>query len=141
MEVRAYLESLAYKSLHSIITRSQLAHLRRILRDMNSKKLASSSEMSEYVELHLSFHLALIEYAGNPLLMRLFRQLNFRSSNMLYFTMDEAVLRKTQAEHEQILDCLARHDPAGEDFMRGHILQSMEEHLKIWDDGRLPCSS
>jgi GntR family transcriptional regulator, rspAB operon transcriptional repressor len=134
MQVRAYLESLAYRILHPKITKTGLAALERMVRQMDRQRTAAGSDKARLVELHIAFHLKMVELAGNPLLLRLYRQLNFRRSIMLYFEMDDLVFSRVQREHRRILDALAQRDPEGEILVRESIIQSMERHVAMWDE-------
>ena len=137
MEVRAYLESLAFRTLYSRATRRELTILRRMVREMDRKEVSTRGDMTRFGELHIAFHVKFVELTDNPLLIRLYQQLNFRMSIMLYFEMDSAVRRRVQQEHRRIMDYLEARDPAGEAYIRDVIFQSMQRHLAVWDENAL----
>ena len=132
MHVRAYLESLAYRILHTRVTKSGLATLERKVRQMDELRAENGCVTERFVEIHISFHLKMVELAGNPLLLRLYKQLNFRTSIMLYFDMDDVTFNRMQNEHRQILEDLRRGDPEGETFVREIVIQSMQRNLATW---------
>ena len=126
IQVRAYLESLAYRLALAAITPRQLRGMESIKREMDSIAAGYPIDMAKFAALHYDFHLQLIRVSGNDLLAKHYERLNLRSSHMFYQFMDSETAGMTQDEHEQILDGLRRRDPAGEEFMRRHLWHKME---------------
>ncbi len=129
MEVRAYLESLAFRLALPRVTAGRLRKMETCKRAMDAVVSMFPIDMVRFATMHYKFHLELIRISGSQLLGRLYARLNLRSSHMFYQFMDSDMALVTEDEHERILEFLRTGDPTGEEFMRRHLWNKME---RMW---------
>jgi len=89
----------------------------------------SPIDMMRFAAEHYDFHLQIVRVAGNDLLERLFERLNLRSSHMFYHLMTHDSGLMTQNEHKHIVKYLRNGDPAGEEFMKMHLLNKIKRFI------------
>ncbi len=114
-EIRATLEQMAGRKLALSITREQLAALRALVARMH--EAADRGDLEGYHEANLSFHDALVEYAGNPKLLQIYRRLVNELSLFRRHTLAQPHrLPSSMLEHEEILRLIeaGRSDAAGQ---------------------------
>jgi DNA-binding GntR family transcriptional regulator len=102
-------------------TRDQVAALERLLRE--SARLIDQRHRGAFMAVDRAFHQAVAEAAGNRILVDAQRPLHERSVVIWHvrrFVADG--LRRTQQEHEQVLDAIRRKDPhAARRAMQAHL--------------------
>lgn len=124
IEVRAYLEGLAYRlcienntSLTALIERLKTLYdaMHTCLSTLNIET------MQDYTTYHYQFHEAIIEASQNPLLIKIFGELHLadRPSFLKKMTLEDIVI--TEKEHLDIITYLENRDPLGEQFMISHL--------------------
>ena len=121
LQVRAYLESLAFRLCLHHITDREVSAIRRVSEKMDALTAAGPPDMMKYALLHYQLHHALIRGSRNHLLKQIFERLNFRYSHVFFRGMSEDRAAFTQREHARIVDYLERRDPAGIEFMERHL--------------------
>ncbi|MFJ4286900.1 GntR family transcriptional regulator [Paenarthrobacter nicotinovorans] len=123
-EIRAALEGLAAKSAAERITEDQIRDLFRIGAHRRGDGLAGRESI---VERNDAFHEAIMQASGNHRLAELHRTssehvFNYRIAGL--YTDDEVEV--ALQEHSQILDAIARRDPASaRDLAEAHVLGSL----------------
>lgn len=119
--IRAALEPLGARLAALAITDEQIARLRAL----NDEMVAHQDDREHYGVLNREFHFAIYEAAASPILLAMMR--------MLWQAMPEGpkVTRphaESAAQHQQLIDALAMHDPErAAEITRIHILGT--EHL------------
>ncbi len=121
LEVRAYIEGLAYRLAVERADEAGIASLAELCLAMDGAVAAIPMDMQRYADLHYRFHHLLVELAGNALLVRMFERLNLRASHMFIRTMNVEGSARTQEEHHRILRDLSRRDRKGEKFVVDHL--------------------
>lgn len=121
LEVRAYLEGLAYRLDLEKATDADLSAMEKLVGRMDRAIEASPIDMQGYADMHYKFHHMLVSIAGNELLLRTFEGLNLRSSHMFLRSMNAESAARTQEEHHRIVNDLRARDPKGEKFAIGHL--------------------
>jgi GntR family transcriptional regulator, rspAB operon transcriptional repressor len=122
MQVRAYLEALAFHLCLSKMTDREISQLEKIKQRMDALIKTEPINMMRYAENHYAFHLHIVKSARNDLLLTNFERLNLKSSYLFYQVMDREVGEHSQDEHEQIVRFLKSREPKGIQFMRDHML-------------------
>lgn len=107
LDIRAALECHAARKAARLIEAPQIAEMETICARMEA---LSPKEFERRAALNRAFHSALIAASGNRPLSRLVDGYYeyFEVAQPLF---DRAQIEKTQREHREILDALARHDP------------------------------
>ena len=101
-EIRACLDQMAGRKLAASIRPEQLAALRAIVARMHAA--ADRGDVEGYHEANLGFHDALVEYAGNPKLLQIYRRLVNELSLFRRHTLAQPHrLPDSTLEHEEIL--------------------------------------
>jgi DNA-binding GntR family transcriptional regulator len=121
LEVRAYLEGLAYRLALGSASEDAIAELASIVDAMDLVIARAPIDMQRYAELHYSLHYSLVKLAGNELLVQMFGRLNLRASHMFLRSMNAAMAAMTQEEHHRIIRQLRERDPKGERFVIEHL--------------------
>lgn len=121
LEVRAYIEGLAFRLALERATDADIAGLDALVVSMDRVIAATPIDMQRYAELHFQFHHRLATVGGNELLGRMFEGLNLRSSHMFLRSMNAESAARTQEEHHHIVDLLRRRERKGEKFVIEHL--------------------
>ncbi|MEI6873682.1 MAG: GntR family transcriptional regulator [Spirochaetota bacterium] len=121
MEVRAYLEALAFRLAAERAKPDALAEIAGIVSAMDATVATTPIDMQRYADLHYSFHFSIIELADNELLVKMFERLNLKASHMFLRSMNAEAAAQTQEEHHRILRQLSQHDAKGEKFVIEHL--------------------
>ena len=101
-EIRAALEQMAGRKLAERILPDQLASLRALVTKMHDA--ADAADIEGYHAANLAFHDALVEYAGNPKLLQIYRRLVNELSLYRRHTLAQPHRLPTSTrEHEEIL--------------------------------------
>jgi phosphonate utilization transcriptional regulator len=101
-EIRATLDQMAGRKLAASIRPEQLAALRALVARMRAA--AETGDVEGYHEANLAFHDALVEYAGNPKLLQIYRRLVNELSLFRRHTLAQPHrLPSSTLEHEEIL--------------------------------------
>jgi phosphonate utilization transcriptional regulator len=101
-EIRATLDQMAGRKLATSIRPEQLASLRTIVSRMHAA--ADRGDVEGYHQANLGFHDALVEYAGNPKLLQIYRRLVNELSLFRRHTLAQPHrLPDSTLEHEEIL--------------------------------------
>ncbi|HEX2540254.1 MAG TPA: phosphonate utilization associated transcriptional regulator [Caldimonas sp.] len=104
-EIRATLDQMAGRKLAVSIRREQLAALRALVARMRAA--AETGDVEGYHEANLAFHDALVEYAGNPKLLQIYRRLVNELSLFRRHTLAQPHrLPSSTLEHEEILSLI-----------------------------------
>ncbi len=121
LEVRAYLEGLAFRLAVERADEGRIDALEGLVRSMDEAIARTPIDMALYAELHYRFHHGLVQAAGNELLATMFERLNLRTSHMFLRSMNAESAARTQEEHYRILRQLRARDPKGEKFVVDHL--------------------
>ncbi len=121
LEVRAYLEGLAFRLDLEKAGDADIKALERLVERMDRAVESDPIDMQGYADIHYQFHHLLVSIAGNELLLRTFEGLNLRSSHMFLRSMNAESAARTQEEHHRIVNDLRARDPKGEKFAIGHL--------------------
>jgi DNA-binding GntR family transcriptional regulator len=121
LEVRAYLEGLAFRLALERATEGDILALEGLVAEMDAVVGAQPVDMQRYAELHYDFHAGIVRLAGNELLSRMFEGLNLRTSHMFLRSMNAESAARTQEEHHRIARQLGERDPKGEKFVIDHL--------------------
>ncbi|MCX2728154.1 FadR/GntR family transcriptional regulator [Thermomicrobium sp. 4228-Ro] len=127
LELRKILELAAAELAAQRRTPEQLAQLSEILERMR----AALSDPSNYVNLDIAFHEAIMDAAGNRLLREARRPLSeVLFSSWLMTTRSAERLARTHEGHEEIYAAIAAGDPvAAREAMRRHI-EHFEDNIR-----------
>ena len=117
LQVRAYLESLAFRLAIRGISTREVNRIERLKGEMDTTIRAHPIDTMKYAALHYDFHHAIVKASKNDLLLRTFERLNLRYSHVFYRGMDDSAAHVTQDEHAVILRYLKDRNPEGTDFM------------------------
>lgn len=126
MQVRAYLEALAFHLCIHKITERELKQLEKIKKDMDLLVEVIPINMMKYAKLHYKFHHHIIRSSKNDLLLNNFERLNLKTSYLFYQVMDESTGRISQDEHQLIITYLKDRDERGINYMKEHMFQKLE---------------
>lgn len=121
LEVRAYLEGLAFRLAVDRADEAKVAELESIMGEMDEAVASSPIDMARYAELHYRFHRGIVMLAGSDLLALSFERLNLRATHMFLRNMNAESAARTQDEHRRILRHLEERDPRGEKFVIDHL--------------------
>jgi DNA-binding GntR family transcriptional regulator len=121
LEVRAYIEGLAFRLATEVAPAEAIESLLPLLQEMDRIAISGHEGMQRYAELHYQFHFAIVRMSGNGLLATMFERLNLRSSHMFLRSMTPQDAKRTQDEHYRIFESLRVRDAKGEKFMIGHL--------------------
>ncbi len=126
LQVRAYLESLAFRlAIRGISTRA-VNRIERLKREMDLTISTHPIDMMKYAALHYDFHQAIVKASNNELLLHTFERLNLRYSHVFYRGIDDRAAHETQDEHAVILRFLKGRNPEGIDFMVTHLFNRLK---------------
>jgi len=126
VEVRAYLEALAFHLCLNTMTESEYRRLEKIKQEMDNLVEQNPIDIMRFARIHYNFHHVIIKASRNGLLLRYFERLNLKSSYLFYERMDEKTGRITEQEHGKILVYLKNRDLRGIDYMRDHLLRKYD---------------
>jgi DNA-binding GntR family transcriptional regulator len=120
-EIRGLLEIPVVSSLAGKLSASQLASLHALA--LSIVDAARDSNLPAYLEADTEFHIALLGFAGNPMLVEMVTDLRNRTR---LFGLDTLVhsgrLIESAAEHVELVELLRKHDPQPVDsLMRAHL--------------------
>jgi DNA-binding GntR family transcriptional regulator len=127
-QVRAFIETqcLIHHTLH---TRKILKELDSMVRDMNP--LVQRKEIKRYRKANAAFHHRIVSAVGNKKLYELYQDNDRMISWFRAITLYIPRLKKSQEEHEQIMEMCRRGDLAGiETAVYSHQVQALELLLK-----------
>lgn len=111
-EIRASLDQMAGRKLAASIRPEQLASLRALVARMHGA--ADAGDVEGYHKANLAFHDALVEYAGNPKLLQIYRRLVNELSLFRRHTLAQPHrLPSSTLEHEEILRLIESGDADG----------------------------
>lgn len=119
IEVRAYLESLAFRL--AVEREADPAPMAELADRMDAAVSSAPVDMAAYAESHYAFHREFVSLSGNALLIQSFERLNLKSSHLFLQSMNRESARKTQDEHRRIIDLIAARDRKGEKFVQDHL--------------------
>ncbi len=138
LEARAGLEGLAARHAALNLDDSQVEELRGIIAEM--RELRERGDLLGVSDANARLHTRILELSGHGTARRLSRTL---SSQLVRFQYRTVLLpgrpERSYAEHTQIVEAIAAHDPdAAEEAMRSH-LSHVAEALRSDDDGAAPA--
>lgn len=126
VEVRAYLEALAFQLCLQTMTEYEYRKLEKIKLEMDKLVGEVPMDIMRFAQVHYNFHHLIIKASRNELLLRYFERLNLKSSYLFYERMDERTANVTELEHEIILQYLREKNPMGIEFMKNHLLKKYD---------------
>lgn len=126
LQVRSYLESLAFRLAIERATDEQLGQAAKLKAAMDIELAGSELDAKRLGELHLEFHQCIVDLSGNEVLISSYKRLNLRASQMFREVNDRTGLSHTQEEHSKIVGYLLRRDAKGERFMKKHLWRRLE---------------
>ena len=126
VEVRAYLEALAFQLCLQTMTEYEYRRLEKIKQEMDKLVQQVPIDMIRFAQIHYNFHHLIVKAARNEMLIRYFERLNLKSSYMFYERMDECTSKVTEQEHELILKYIREKDPKGIEYMKDHVLKKYD---------------
>jgi DNA-binding GntR family transcriptional regulator len=126
VEVRAYLEALAFQLCLQTMTEYEYRRLEKIKLEMDKLVGEVPMDIMRFAQVHYNFHHLIIKASRNELLLRYFERLNLKSSYLFYERMDERTANVTELEHERILQYLREKNPMGIEFMKNHLLKKYD---------------
>ena len=110
--VRMCLESKSVRDVISLLDDHDLASLmeclKSILKQMDD--YASSGDLRNFTDCDTAFHRAVIEAAGNPVLLHLWEQCNLRIWFLVSELKDISTLRQLLASHQQLFHAIGERD-------------------------------
>lgn len=121
LQVRSYLESLAYRLAIERATDKDIQAAAAIKAKMDKVVESIPVDKRRFGELHIQFHEKIVDMSGNAVLITSYKRLHLRASHMFRETMDMDGIHNTQDEHQTILDNLQARDPKGEQYMEYHL--------------------
>jgi DNA-binding GntR family transcriptional regulator len=120
-QIRAALEPLGARLAARAITDEQLERLQRL----NDEMTALKGDDARYGDLNREFHFAIYEAASSPMLLSMMRLLWQAMPHGPKVTRSH---RESAAQHQQLIDALAAHDPErAAEITQLHILST--QHL------------
>ncbi len=133
-EVRRMVEGSLVRQLASRITDAQLAQLRAHLQE--ERAAVARSDVSGRTRLLADFHVVLARMQGNEVLAELVADLLSRSQLIALMYQSSHSAEHSQAEHEEIVAALERHDARSAARLTEQHLASVELNLRL--DPRAP---
>ncbi len=125
VEIRAYLEALAFALSieQDVDTTPMEEQLERMIASIDEEPF----DLVSFGEAHMKFHEAMVQIAGNPFLLELYRKLHLNALQKMFFNpMSREELAFTHAEHQKILQYIRDKNPEGEQFIKMHLWQQRE---------------
>jgi DNA-binding GntR family transcriptional regulator len=137
--LRLVLENLAVRLTAKIIQPEEVQFLSEIIE--HTANLLSLEEMSTLRQLNKDFHSRIVDFAGIPLLSKLYEMAtNSFPDWMLYEYMFrhpellQTSLRREYLEHKAIVDALARNDPQEASEQVTNHIKKLGEELEMYLD-------
>ena len=139
-QVRTQLEEMAAGLTARIITPKQIAELNQLIE--LEKKVFNTGDLGIYYEVNETFHLKIAELSGNKVLTSYVRELIDRTSIflILFDPFAKLTMSPSLISHQEIVDALARHNPAvSAAAIASHIQSSVEdlEHADLMPEDYL----
>ncbi|MBQ0932054.1 GntR family transcriptional regulator [Ideonella sp. 4Y16] len=128
-EVRSMIESAMARQLCARITDAQVTELRRHLKA--EREAVARTDVPGRTRLLADFHVLLARMMGNEVLAQLLEELLRRSSLISLMYQSAHSAEASQAEHEAIVDALARRDSRAVVRLMEHHLRSVETNLSM----------
>jgi DNA-binding GntR family transcriptional regulator len=136
-EMLAELEGMSGALAAERMTEAELAELRALHYEM----LASHArrDLSGYYRLNALIHTAINNAAKNPLLSKVYREINARVQSLRFRTnQDGAKWQRAVHEHEMMLEALAARDAARlRAILAEHLLRKRDAILELLRAGKL----
>ena len=110
--LRRLLEEFAADQAVKNITQSDIAQLKRLLKELRATAYDQSDiigSSANFVRANVAFHSIIVSAAGNPFLSRLYSQLQIQAQIMSYLLhrgYDTKAMQRSQAEHAEIVAAL-----------------------------------
>jgi DNA-binding GntR family transcriptional regulator len=123
IQVRAYLESLAFHLCLSTMTVREYNKLEKMKKELDRLVQPLPLDIMRFAQVHYDFHHHIVVCSKNNLLIKYFERLHLKSSYLFYQRMDEQTSVTTELEHEMILQYLKEKNPLGIEYMRDHLLR------------------
>lgn len=134
-EVLAGLEGMSGELAAQRITGAELAEIRALHYEMLA--CFTRSDLSGYYRLNARIHVAINSAAKNPLLSKIYRQINARVQSLRFRTnQNKPMWKLAMKEHEQMLEALdARDATAARTVLVGHLLRKRDVVLDLMRTG------
>lgn len=135
-DVRSALDELMGRLIADRVTDAQIAHLSDLVDKMD--RAAAARDLESYYPTNLEFHNALLSYASNRRLERLYKSLIkelhlFRRRGLL----QSGSMRISNEEHRQIVEAISARDPiAAGASMKSHVLAAKQRLLAAMEAKR-----
>jgi DNA-binding GntR family transcriptional regulator len=141
-EMLAGLEAMSGELAALRITSAQLAEVKALHYDMLA--CFARDDLSGYYRHNARIHLAVNEAAGNPLLMKTYKEINARVQSLRFRTnQDRFRWQQAVREHESMLQALEARDAAAmRRILTEHLLHKRDSVVELLRSGRIhPPSS
>lgn len=121
MEARVILETAAIKLATKKISKEQLKHLEKIIKD--GRKSLNAGDRKSLMQIDHKFHVLIAEASGNEVISEFISSLKQRSNPLWFLTITgDDKLQSVQDEHEAIFKAIKTGDiDAAADAMSHHI--------------------
>ncbi len=127
LEMRSYIEALCVRLI--IEEDKDITPLIELYEKMDAYLQESPIDFVSYGETHYLYHHTLVSLAGNDLALRMFEQLNLRSSMLFYHSMNTKMSSITQNEHAKIIHLLKTKSNKCEQFIISHLWKNRKKYI------------
>jgi len=136
-EVLAGLEGMSGEFAAQRITNAELAEIQALTYEMSA--CFARSDLSGYYRLNARIHAAINSAAKNPLLSKIYREINARLQSLRFRTnLNKSKWKLAMKEHEQMVETLEAHDAvAARKVLVDHILRKRDTVLVMMRAGEV----
>jgi DNA-binding GntR family transcriptional regulator len=136
-EMLANLEGMSGELAAERMTEAELAELKALHDEMLA--CYSQRDLSGYYRLNAAIHTAINNAAKNPLLAKMYREINARVQSLRFRTnQDGAKWQHAMSEHEAMLEALSARDAAGlRAILVEHLLRKRDTVLELMRTGKV----
>ncbi len=133
-EVRAYLESLAFRL--ACEANADTSVLESHLNRMEEFLSLPTPDFTSYGKAHYAFHQEIVRLSGNSLLITLYESMHLNNSiALIYKSLNEEEMISTITEHYTIYNYLKNHEAdAGAEFMIRHLWSKRDRIISASQD-------
>jgi DNA-binding GntR family transcriptional regulator len=136
-EMLAGLEAMSGELAAQRIGAAQLAEIRALHYEMLA--CFERGDLSGYYRLNARIHVGINDAAGNPLLSKVYREINSRVQSLRFRTnQNRAKWRQAVKEHEDMLQALETHDAAAmRRILTEHLLHKRDTVIELLRNGEV----